>query len=169
MLFMDAQAIVRICGKPDLFITMTCNPLWTEIKRELLPGQAPADRPDIIARVFRQKLRQFVHAITVDHIFGVPAAWLWVVEFQKRGLPHVHALIILREQDKPRTEADIDHIVSAEIPCPTKNPTLHNIVIKNMIHGPHENGVNHRMPCVLKSRVSALLCFTLSPTVQSHI
>ncbi|GBP44698.1 hypothetical protein EVAR_44226_1 [Eumeta japonica] len=30
---------VRNYGTPDLFITVTCNPKWTEIERELEPGQ----------------------------------------------------------------------------------------------------------------------------------
>ena len=32
-------------GPPDLFITVTCNPNWDEIKRELFPGQTAKDRP----------------------------------------------------------------------------------------------------------------------------
>lgn len=38
-LYQDAMAIVRKMGKPDLFITMTCNLKWVEITRELQPGQ----------------------------------------------------------------------------------------------------------------------------------
>ncbi|WVZ52016.1 hypothetical protein U9M48_003111 [Paspalum notatum var. saurae] len=30
--FMDAMALVRKYGKPDIFLTMTCNPNWDEIK-----------------------------------------------------------------------------------------------------------------------------------------
>jgi len=47
--YQDAMAIVRKYGKPDVFITMTCNPNWLEIKENLLPNQQPADRPDICA------------------------------------------------------------------------------------------------------------------------
>ncbi|GFS67024.1 helitron_like_N domain-containing protein [Trichonephila clavipes] len=52
----DAMAYVRHYGRPDLFITFTCNPAWDEIQELLLPGQSQVDRHDIIARVFRQKL-----------------------------------------------------------------------------------------------------------------
>src|SRR6266487_3678885 len=31
-LYQDGMAIVRTYGKPDLFITITCNPNWPEIK-----------------------------------------------------------------------------------------------------------------------------------------
>ncbi|KAM0870498.1 hypothetical protein ACQ4PT_039966 [Festuca glaucescens] len=34
--YMDAMALVRKYGKPDIFLTMTCNPNWDEIKREVL-------------------------------------------------------------------------------------------------------------------------------------
>ena len=51
----DALTYVRINGRPDLFITITCNPRWPEIQELLLPGQAACDRHDIIARVFQLK------------------------------------------------------------------------------------------------------------------
>ncbi|KAI0069691.1 hypothetical protein K474DRAFT_1694009 [Panus rudis PR-1116 ss-1] len=47
--FQDAMALARYFHKFDLFITMTCNPTWPEIIRELLPGQTAADRPDLVA------------------------------------------------------------------------------------------------------------------------
>lgn len=37
--FQDAMGLVRKFGKPDLFITMTCNPKWTEITAELRDGE----------------------------------------------------------------------------------------------------------------------------------
>ncbi|XP_040251425.1 uncharacterized protein [Aegilops tauschii subsp. strangulata] len=40
---MDAMAIVHTYGKPDIFLTMTCNPKWEEITNELLPGQTAQD------------------------------------------------------------------------------------------------------------------------------
>ncbi|ONM17793.1 hypothetical protein ZEAMMB73_Zm00001d003825 [Zea mays] len=48
--YMDAMALVRKFGKPDIFLTMTCNPNWDEIRRELLPGQTPQDRPDLVRK-----------------------------------------------------------------------------------------------------------------------
>ena len=40
-LYQDAMAIVRRYGKPDLFITFTCNPRWPEITNSLFQGQPP--------------------------------------------------------------------------------------------------------------------------------
>lgn len=53
--YQDAMGIVRKFGKPDLFITMTFNPNWREIRENLFPGQQPSDRSDLTARVFDMK------------------------------------------------------------------------------------------------------------------
>ena len=53
--YQDAMTIVRNIGNPDYFVTMTTNPDWVEIKRELRPGQTASERPDIVVRVFKLK------------------------------------------------------------------------------------------------------------------
>ena len=58
-----------------------------------------------------------------------------MIEFQKRGLPHCHMLLIA-EEDKIRTPEDVDRIVCAEIPDSVAHPRLYGIVSKMMIHGP---------------------------------
>lgn len=98
--YQDAMALVQKYGKPDLFLTMTCNPSWDEIKNELLPGQSPQDRPDLVSRVFRAKFEEFKEDIIVKGVLGKVIAYVYVIEFQKRGLPHAHMLIILDENDK---------------------------------------------------------------------
>ncbi|XP_075492617.1 uncharacterized protein LOC142530687 [Primulina tabacum] len=51
--YLNAMALVRIFGKPDLFITMTCNPEWKEIKDNLKEGQKAQDRPDLTSRLVK--------------------------------------------------------------------------------------------------------------------
>ncbi|GBO29144.1 hypothetical protein AVEN_175445-1 [Araneus ventricosus] len=46
--YQDAMAMVRKFGKPDLFLTFTCNPSWSEILNSMEGVQRPEDRPDII-------------------------------------------------------------------------------------------------------------------------
>jgi hypothetical protein len=58
--YQDAMAIVRKFGKPDYFITMTCNPKWPEITENLQHGQAAEFRPDLVARVFKIKLEELL-------------------------------------------------------------------------------------------------------------
>ena len=101
------MAIVRHFGKPTLFNTMTANPNWLEIKE----GQYPQDRPDLVARVYRLKKDQLLNDIIKGSIFGTVVAYLWVIEFQKRGLPHIHILIILSKEHAPETANDIDEII----------------------------------------------------------
>jgi hypothetical protein len=50
----DAMTYVRNYGRPDLFITFTCNSGWPDIKEELLPGQSTTDRHDLTARVLNR-------------------------------------------------------------------------------------------------------------------
>ena len=136
MLYQDAMAIVRKMAKPDLFITFTCNPNWIEIKRELLVGQTPTDRPDLCCRVFMLKLKELMKDLYERDVLGKVIGRVQVIEFQKRGLPHAHILLILSAEDKPRSIDDYDELVCAEIPDPTLNKELYETVTKCMIHGP---------------------------------
>ncbi|XP_074352042.1 uncharacterized protein LOC141691202 [Apium graveolens] len=63
--FKDSLAICRTIGHPSLFLTMTCNTQWPEIKSmmEHFPGVDVADKPDVIARVFKLKLDQLLDLI----------------------------------------------------------------------------------------------------------
>ena len=56
------MAICREYHKPDLMITMTTNPHWEEIEREL-NGPSVQDRPDLVARVFKMKKDQLIDDI----------------------------------------------------------------------------------------------------------
>jgi hypothetical protein len=136
-LYQDAMAIVRVLGKPDLFITLTCNADSPEITRNLLPNQRPNDRPDLIARVFRQKFDALMHdLIHRGWPFGKVVAHVHTIEFQKRGLPHAHILLWLDEHDKLRSCDDYDNFISAELPDKYAEPDLWKIVTKFQIHGP---------------------------------
>lgn len=144
----DAMAYVRAYGRPDLFITFTCNPKWEEITKLLLPGQKPIDRHDVTARVFKQKLKSLIDFIVKHHVFGKTRCWMYSVEWQKRGLPHAHILIWLIEKIRPE---EIDTIISAEIPNANVDPELFDIVTRNMIHGPC-GSINMNSPCMDNGR-----------------
>lgn len=141
----DAMTYIRNFGRPDLFITFTCNPEWPEIKAELFPGQRSYDRHDIIARVFNLKVKSLMKLLTKNSIFGDTKAFIFSVEWQKRGLPHVHILLWLQTKIQPD---EIDCLISAELPDQDHDPILHDIVMKNMIHGPCGK-YNMSAPCMI--------------------
>ena len=89
-LYKDAMSIVRKYGKPDLFITFTCNLQWEENTSALLLDQKASDRPDLIVRVFRLKLRESLRDLINCHVLGRPLGYVYTIEFQKRSLPHAH-------------------------------------------------------------------------------
>ncbi|XP_021744002.1 uncharacterized protein LOC110710049 [Chenopodium quinoa] len=135
---LNALALVQRFGKPDLFVTMT------------------SDRPDVIARVFRSKLIALKKQITEEHVFGKVAAIVYVVEFQKRGLPHAHFLIILDHGYKLTRPSDYDNFFSAEI-LSTESPQLREIILKRMMHGPC-GSLNPKCGCMKKRVKDDLVC-----------
>jgi len=82
------------------------------------------------------KLRELMNDLTKKHVLGRAVAHIYTIEYQKRGLPHAHILLIVDSQDKPQTPDDYDMIISAEIPDRTRYPLAYDTVVKNMIHGP---------------------------------
>ncbi|XP_075099375.1 uncharacterized protein LOC107802678 [Nicotiana tabacum] len=134
--YMDVISLVQQFGKPDLFITMTCNPSWPEIKEHLLPTDEAQNRPDLISRVFKVKIEELKTDILKRNIFGKVAAFMYTIEFQKRGLPHAHFLIILTNEYKLLTPESYDNIVRAELPDCKAEETLYKLILQHMMHGP---------------------------------
>ncbi|XP_044741944.1 uncharacterized protein LOC123302915 [Chrysoperla carnea] len=144
----DAMTYVRHYGRPDLFITFTCNPKWPEITELLRQGQKSHDRHDIVARVFNVKVKHMMKLLTVGSIFGKTKCHMYTFEWQKRGLPHVHILLWLEE--KIRSES-VDQIISAELPDPNLDPDLFEIIKSTMIHGPC-GSFNSKSPCMVEGK-----------------
>ena len=52
---MDAIALVQWFGKVDIFLSMTCNPNWLEIRKELESNQETQNIPNLITLYLKQK------------------------------------------------------------------------------------------------------------------
>ncbi|XP_072094098.1 uncharacterized protein [Arachis hypogaea] len=126
----------RYAGYPNYLITMTCNPKWDEIKREVTPiGLKAADPPAIWYRVFKIKLDGLIDDLKREKIFGKILGYVCTIEFQKRGLPHAQILFFMSNEFKPQTPDNIDKHIIAEIPNENKRPNLHGAVQNYMVHG----------------------------------
>jgi len=84
--------------------------------------QKASDRPDIVAHVFELKKNELLKDIIKHGVLGKVVADIHSIEFQKRGLPHMHLLIFLDEADKIHTAEQVDNIVSAQLPDPELQP-----------------------------------------------
>lgn len=139
--FQDKMAIVRRLGSPDFFITMTSNPNWPEIKQTLqinledrtILQHLPQDRLDIVARTVKLKFYQIIEDLDKKQVFGKVSVFVNTIEFQKRGLPHMHLLIIITSDDKVHQPEELDDLISSEIPG-NDVLGLRELVLKWMIH-----------------------------------
>ncbi|XP_013601247.1 PREDICTED: uncharacterized protein LOC106308654 [Brassica oleracea var. oleracea] len=116
--YQDAMAICRWYGNPNLFITFTANPNWVEVKEhlEVYGGDSPNNRPDLECKVFKLKLEELMSDFKKGVFFPKPAAVVYTIEFQKRGLPHAHILLWFEGFKGEDTAEVIDKYISAELP-----------------------------------------------------
>ena len=111
--YLDVMALVATHGRPEFFLTMTASPNWPEVQKNLRPGESAFNRPDPIDRAFHGRFRELLRMVTVgvdgkQALFGKVIAYTYVIEFQKRCLPHAHILLIMDRASKPKSAADID-------------------------------------------------------------
>jgi hypothetical protein len=114
----DGLAVAARCGKPALFVTVTTNSAWAEIRRRLPRGASPFDYPDLVCRVFHSKMVALKARMLSGSIWGPctvevdgsgNASWSYkikgahgngylisVIEFQQRGMPHAHIVMKVR-------------------------------------------------------------------------
>ncbi|KAK1372390.1 hypothetical protein POM88_028583 [Heracleum sosnowskyi] len=92
--------------------------------------------PRLGGRLYQQYVVDAFSTIEQARIFGSCLGVMYVVEFQKRGLPHVHMLIWLDSASKLNLQGNVDKFVSAEIPDPEKDPLGYAAVKAHMMHGP---------------------------------
>ena len=133
----NALHLVNKKGKTHFFVTLTCNPLWPDIQRQLHKDQKWNDRPDVVCRVFKQRLEDFLKKLSYGHFFdgAIPVYIVRVVEFQGRGLPHAHIAVRMNFAE----DADLFKYISATVPYINKfssqrEKRIHSLVVKHNIH-----------------------------------
>jgi hypothetical protein len=73
------MAMVVKVGRPTIFVTVTCNPKWPEIRKALKPGQNASDRPDIVNRVFKVKLQAILDDLIKNGFCGQSIGYLYII------------------------------------------------------------------------------------------
>src|SRR6201999_1334382 len=86
--------------------------------------------------VFQLKKEAFLCDLTVEGVVGKVVGHVHTIEFQKRGIPHMHLLVFLDPQDRIKHAEDIDCLIRADIPNPVTEARLYKIVTMVMLHGP---------------------------------
>ena len=96
--------------------------------------------------------------------FGKVLVFLWVIEFQKRGLPHAHILVILADDDRLICTDEVDNVISAQLPPDpeifpegsdekAQAERLQRIVVSNVVPGPY-GALNPNSPCMVDGKCS---------------
>lgn len=104
-------------------------------------------------QVFHLKRDRFVKEITKKGVFGEPVCHVGAVEFQKRGLAHIHLLTNFAEKHKLNTPEAVDRVIEAQIPDPEEDEeerACFDRVKEFMLHrkcGEH----NPNAPCMKRS------------------
>ncbi|GKA92197.1 DNA helicase, partial [Tanacetum coccineum] len=146
--YLDALAICQSLRNPQFFITFTCNVKWPEIKRyaSRYPGLTPADRADIVCRVFQQRVKDFVKFLKRSkNIWLRCCSSLYHRVPEKRFAPLSYAPVG-DSKNKITDASQIDEYISAELPDPVKDPRGYKVVSELMLHGPC-GAANLSAPC----------------------
>ncbi|GJS68775.1 DNA helicase [Tanacetum coccineum] len=100
------------------------------------PELTASDNADVVCRVFKQKIQSFVTFLKEERRFRNVIGVLYIVKFQKRGLPHCHTLLWVDSESKIKSAEDVDQYILAELPDPRIDPDRYNIVSETMMHSP---------------------------------
>ena len=134
-LYADAMTLPAHFGGIDFFLTFTTNPAWPEIANNSGISNG-MNSPDLYCRVFYIKMKALLCDVIINGVLGVVVAYAWSVEFQQRGLPHLHACFIVRQEDKPHSPVIVDRVVAAQLPDASIDLPYFRAVSKHMMHGP---------------------------------
>lgn len=131
----EIVAIPNKVGSPEIFLTMKCNPLRPMIKIVHLRGQSVVDCPDLAARVLRIKLCTLMAFEIDEKAFGNGKSYVWVIEFQIKGLRLSHCIFFMTPEGKTSflQPSDIDTIISAEN-LSVASPVFRRILLKHNMH-----------------------------------
>jgi hypothetical protein len=112
------------------------------------------------------RLKELLADLTHNDVLGPVAAYVYVIEFQKRGLPHTHILLWMEDGWRMLTPEHYDTVVRAEIPDPKNEPELHDLVVEHMLH--NRCDILPHAPCLMNQHNKCVLIFhsTVMPAAR---
>ena len=103
-----------------------CSPAWTDSYRQTRLGITCLSSEEGF----------LIDLIVPKDVFDSTVTQVHIIEFQKRGLLHMHLLIWLQRKYQFTTPAEVNAIISAEFPDPQTHPRLFRLVSDVITHGP---------------------------------
>ncbi|XP_060519139.1 uncharacterized protein LOC132697601 [Cylas formicarius] len=140
--YLDSLALcAKLRRVPTYLVTFTSNKNWQEVIDEMNRRDKSVSDignfPEVLCRVFEQKLNALMRDLTERQILGKIEGYVVRVEFQKRGAPHAHILLYLSREDVPVSGEDVDRVIYARWPEPSDGngfESLRHLVNTFMIH-----------------------------------
>ena len=156
----DVLAMVKQLGIPTYFLTLSSADLrWDELTniinklnnlnlsqdelRKLNYNERCKllnSNPVLISRHFQYRVQVFFKEILVDGPLGKTTYYVYRIEFQIRGSPHVHSFLWIQNAPKLNSETEeeylkfVENIISAQLPDPLEKPDLYNLVKNYQVH-----------------------------------
>nr|KAJ0193704.1 hypothetical protein LSAT_V11C800425610 [Lactuca sativa] len=95
----------------------------------------------------RYMYNHYQDALSICREYGTIFYNLYIIEFQKRGLPHCHALIWVADSHKIKEPSAIDAYITVALPDPVCEALLYETITRCLIHGPC-GLLNTEAPCM---------------------
>ncbi len=103
-------------------------------------------------KTFYRKLKRLIHLIETGRVFKFYIARIYIIEYQKRGLPHVYILIFYLDRHVFSTIEQIDNLILAELLNTEldRDRKLTQIIKSMIVYGPYKYAKSKTICIVVK-------------------
>lgn len=127
------------------------------------------DRPDLCVQAFQAYFQAFIKDLTTTNVLGVNKAYVYSIEYQKRGGIHAHLIIWNENKLIDEKISFIDNIIHSHLPDSNKYPKTFKKVMKHMIHDPCDVRQSDKKKCVCYKEQTCSKKFPKSIVQETYI
>ena len=133
-LYQNSMIIAKHFDKSIIFVIFTANSQWLKIQNALKSNQTISNRFDIVVRVFNIKKKTLLQDLKNE--FDRYCDVVWIIEYQKRDLFHLHVLLFLHRDDAFLNRWRVNELIRAKLSNIDMNldESLRLIVERQFIH-----------------------------------